>query len=56
MLLPLNADEGDVVTVTSIVVNLGSPIIMLVVGPESYLSLEGIFAAPPKRWSESTNW
>jgi hypothetical protein len=44
-----------VVTVTSVAVNLGSPIFKLAVEPEYYPSLEDIYADPPKRGSKSKN-
>ncbi len=47
ILLPLNAD-GDVVAVNTIGVNLGARIIMMAVEPDSYQSLQDIFAAPEK--------
>jgi hypothetical protein len=46
-LLPTNAD-GEIVDVNNIGVNLGARIIMLAVEPESFMSLQDIFAAPDK--------
>ncbi len=48
-MLPVNAD-GDVIDVESISisVNIGARIIMLDVEPESYSSLNNIFASPEK--------
>jgi hypothetical protein len=47
ILLPLNAN-GNMVAVNTIGVNLGAHIIMMAVEPDSYQSLQDIFAAPEK--------
>jgi hypothetical protein len=47
ILVPYDAD-GNVVDVNNISANLGACIIMLAVDPDSYMSLNEIFAAPDK--------
>ena len=47
IVLPVNAD-GSVIDVESISVNIGARVIMLAVEPESYSSLNNIFASPEK--------
>jgi hypothetical protein len=51
ILLPRDAD-GNVVDVNNISANLGAHIVMLAIDPDSYMSLNEIFAAPEKKLIE----